>query len=433
MAFAEKAHNLVHDEYPFQGAYTVCDLHARGNEFYDVVYSHPFKGYFWTKVIKPTPENYEAYRFDYEAEERSVFTREWGDNVDDWNAQNSTSRIRRSWGEKAQLVQANHYEKPNMIYTCWESLYKTPQQHVGGTLWHAFDHQRGYHPDPFYGGIMDVFRQPKYSYFLFKSQKDPNREPVLYIANELTPASDADVQVFSNCDAVRLIVNQSDTLRQNKDTSRTMPHPSFVFKDVFHFKETKGIIAEGIIDNQVVIIKEKNPALRPTKIKLELADSSRSLIANGSDFITVIASITDDNGNVKRLNNSRIQFEIDGPARLLNNGKINANPKPVEWGTAPVLVQSTVNPGKITVSASLVSTGVNRPSGATLEFYSKPTEIPLIFSEKLTKHHGLNQNQFPKNKSKMDSLKKEIEDLKRNLNRMKLKEVEQQQEDFIGE
>ena len=153
---------------------------------------------------------------------------------------------------------------------------------------------------------MDVFRQPKYSYYLFQSQKDPNREPVLYIANELTPASDADVQVFSNCDAVRLIVNQSDTLRQNKDTSRTMPHPSFVFKDVFHFKETKGIIAEGIIDNQVVIIKEKNPALRPTKIKLELADSSRSLIANGSDFITVIASITDDNGNVKRLNNSRI-------------------------------------------------------------------------------------------------------------------------------
>src|SRR6056297_1369555 len=50
MAFAEKAHQIVHDEYPFQGAYTVCDLHARGNEFYDVVYSHPFKGYFWTKV-----------------------------------------------------------------------------------------------------------------------------------------------------------------------------------------------------------------------------------------------------------------------------------------------------------------------------------------------------------------------------------------------
>lgn len=35
----------------------------------------------------------------------------------------------------------------------------------------SFDHQRGYHPDPFYGGLMDVFRQPKYSYYMFKAQR----------------------------------------------------------------------------------------------------------------------------------------------------------------------------------------------------------------------------------------------------------------------
>ena len=54
-----------------------------------------------------------------------------------------------------------------------DQLHKAHKSHIGGTLWHSFDHQRGYHPDPFYGGIMDVFRQPKYSYAMFTSQRDP--------------------------------------------------------------------------------------------------------------------------------------------------------------------------------------------------------------------------------------------------------------------
>jgi beta-galactosidase len=43
---------------------------------------------------------------------------------------------------------------------------------MGGSLWAGFDCQRGYHPDPFWGGILDVFRQPEYSYELFRSQRD---------------------------------------------------------------------------------------------------------------------------------------------------------------------------------------------------------------------------------------------------------------------
>lgn len=86
-----------------------------------------------------------------------------------------------------------------------------PRQHIGGCLWYSFDHQRGYHPDPFYGGVMDVFRQPKYSYYMFMSQRSPRKEkrlfktgPMVYIAHEMTPFSGKDVTVYSNCDEVRL-------------------------------------------------------------------------------------------------------------------------------------------------------------------------------------------------------------------------------------
>ena len=75
-------------------------------------------------------------------------------------------------------------------------------------MWHPFDHQRGYHPDPFYGGVMDSYRQPKTSYYLFKSFRSPQVQqeslaetgPFVYIANEMTPFSPEDVTVFSNCD-----------------------------------------------------------------------------------------------------------------------------------------------------------------------------------------------------------------------------------------
>lgn len=105
--------------------------------------------------------------------------------------------------------------RPGINILAYETLYQTSRQHVGGCLWHSFDHQRGYHPDPFYGGLMDVFRQPKYAYYLFMAQRDPVKTgiiaetgPMVYIAHEMTPFSPEDVIVYSNCDEVRLTVFQ---------------------------------------------------------------------------------------------------------------------------------------------------------------------------------------------------------------------------------
>ena len=41
-------------------------------------------------------------------------------------------------------------------------MFHGQRQFIGGCQWHPFDHQRGYHPDPYYGGIYDAFRQKKY-------------------------------------------------------------------------------------------------------------------------------------------------------------------------------------------------------------------------------------------------------------------------------
>ena len=66
---------------------------------------------------------------------------------------------------------------------------------------------------------MDAFRQPKFSYYMFCSQRpaEENKEliadsgPMVYIANEMTPFSPKDVTVYSNCEEVRLTFCKNGT------------------------------------------------------------------------------------------------------------------------------------------------------------------------------------------------------------------------------
>ena len=175
--FAKNTRDIVDAEYPYPYCYSGSDSEARGHENFPVYFAHPANMQDASKEIDPT---------------KTYFTREWGDNVDDWSSHNSPSRVARNWGEQPMRVQAQHYACPYYPVTSYDVLYKQSPQHVGGCLWHSFDHQRGYHPDPFYGGLMDVFRQPKYSYYMFmaqrpavKNDRNAGSGPMVYIAHEM--------------------------------------------------------------------------------------------------------------------------------------------------------------------------------------------------------------------------------------------------------
>lgn len=435
--FAKNVHNIVHEEMPFQGTFTVCDSHARGQEHFDVVYSHPFRSDFYKGKFKSTSENVKKLSIAYEKENRCVFTREWGDCVDDWNSHNSPSRVARNWGEHAQLIQLKHYAKPDYVYTCWETLYRTPKQHIGGALWHSFDHQRGYHPDPFYGGITDVFRQPKYSYYLFQSQMDPKVKPMIYVAHEMSPFSDPDVTVVTNCDEVRLIVYEKDTLVAKPDKgSMMMPHPVVTFKNVFDFLDVKSLhrkrkqkqasfVAEGLIDGKVVARYKRMPAKRASKIDLKVMNNGASLTANGSDAIVVVASMTDQDGHVKRLTNHTVRFEIEGEGELVGDFTNGGNPKRLEWGEAAIMVRSTTKAGKIKIKATVVDEGINMPAGGELEFESVKSNNELIYSE-VGKATVVTKTKT----TKVTDWEKRAKELERELNQYRMKEVEKQQQEF---
>ncbi|SDW30392.1 beta-galactosidase [Lutibacter oricola] len=442
--FAEKAHNVVHEEYPMQGAYTVCDKKADGQEHFDVVYAHD-------------------YNVDFLTEKRCTFTREFGDNVDDFNSQNSPSRVARAWGEQPQIVQAQYYADVDYVHTTLESLHAMPAQHVGGTLWAGFDHQRGYHCDPFYGGLADVFRQPKYSYQLFKSQRDisENNEPFIFVAHEMTPFSGADVSVYTNCDEVRLTLHQGLAVYQKKahktETElklikrgqpklriikpiKKIPHPIVTFENVFDFMDTKylhrgggksksSILVEGLMDGKVVVSERKVAAKKPTRLQLKVQNSGLPLIANGSDFVLVVASMIDQDGVVKHLNENTVKFEVEGEGAIIGDASISANPKRLDWGTAPLLVRSTNKSGKIKIKASLLNEGKSTPLSGELIIESVPSENKFLFTEV-----GSEKTKTTTIKSQtelsIESLMKQNKELQKKLIDLKLKQEEKEQIEF---
>lgn len=417
--FALEALRITKEEYPYPGRpVAAADVHSAGvEENYDVVYGWPGDD---EKTDSP---------------EQCIFTREYGENVDDWYAHNNNNRASRSWGERPLLVQALSLAKS------YDEMYRTTGKFIGGAQWHPFDHQRGYHPDPYWGGIFDAFRQPKYAYHMYRSQTAPDLNhplaecgPVVYIAHEMSQFSDADVVVFSNCDSVRLSVydgTKSWTLPVIHAKGH-MPNAPVVFKNVWNFWEARdysyvqkkwqkvNILAEGIINGKVVCAQKKMPSRRSTKLRLRIDSQGVPLVADGSDFVVVIAEVTDDNGNVRRLAKENIVFTIEGEGEIIGDRSINANPRTVEFGTAPVLVRSTSKAGKIRIKAHVQFEGTHAPTPAEIEFESVDPELPSCYIE---------QRMVPKsNVNPVNNTRKTVltEEEKRHL----LMEVEKQQTEF---
>lgn len=438
--FAKNVVDILHEEYPYPYCYAGCDVTARGSEYFPIQFTHPLNGAggaFNTQTMSP---------------EISYFTREWGDNVDDWNSHNSPSRVSRSWGEVPMLVQAQGYAKPDYQYTCYDALYRNTRQHVGGCLWHSFDHQRGYHPDPFYGGIMDAFRQPKLSYYMFCSQRPAEKNemliaetgPMVYIANAMTPFSPKDVTVYSNCEEVRLTYCKDGKtwVYKKEKTDQGMPSPIITFKDVWDVMCDKKLardrkhddsylLAEGLMDGKVVASHKVMPARRPSKLLLWADNENVEMTADGSDLVTVIAAVADDKGNIKRLNNYHIKFEVEGNGELVADSHTFTNPREVQWGTAPVLVRANTASGIIKVKTSVVFEGIHTPLSAELEIKTVDAKHKLIADKDelslLLENFGAAKVSTSDNSSDCES---EVQRLQQELSRLKLKEVERQQSEF---
>ncbi len=372
-------HLAAHEEFPFPGMYTVTDHQEAKKGGLDMYYHG-------------NDPNINS------------FNREYGDGgeVDNWKSQNARTRVNMAWGEHALL------EMALMQAEELSDRYPTPKVRIGGAKWAGIDHQRGYHPDPFWGGLLDGVRSPKYIYHLYKSQYDADYKvkgiqtgPMLFNCHELTQISPDDVVIFSNCDQVRLtwLGEEIALLEPSADPLyKDLPHPPFIFKNTFNFdiikkdwrRKTKKIqmIAEGLIDGKVVIKDVKDYAERTAAVSLSLADEGVSLVADGSDIMTVRATIVDEEGSKKVLADHRIYFEVEGPAEIIGGPYNQGNPVNTTFGIATALVKATTETGPITILAY-----VDGLASDSLKLMSVKPSQELLYDQQY-----LSASKFPEDK-----------------------------------
>lgn len=448
--FAEQTAKATQEEYPYPGRYTATDSRTKrgkNQHLFDVLYADDTV---WG-----------------EHEDKNVFKREWGDFVDNWVDHNSASRVAKQWGEAAQIRQAMHYfieewtdDGKDKEWPSMTKVFKASKSLVGATLWHSFDHQRGYHPDPFWGGIMDAYRQPKFSYYLFKSLLPTSglddvpmvdAEPFVYIAHLMTPASPEDVVVFTNCDAVKLTMYGNEVgTKPATNINSPVPRVPVVFEDVFRYVDARNknkksygkidqeyvegavIKAEGIINGKVVTEHLRWPVGRKRRLILKVDDTSIQPLADGSDITTVVAYLVDAGGAVKRLSDEYIRFAVSGEGELIGGTENEINPQKLLWGEAVALVRSGTNPGDITVRADVLKDGPNTPDSAEVTFSTQAPTQTLLYQElpELGRQQAT-QTVIIDESEALRKLRDELRTTQKKLQEYRLNEVGQQQQDFI--
>lgn len=342
-------HNAVHEEYPYGPCYTASDYGPT-----DVAYKEYDPG-----MLGSWEEEYGLIERSVE-KEQPLWVREYGDAPDDYYNQNTVWRCRRAWGDGAMVGSVDRmlgrFEKFNDCHM-YLDICNDPK-YCGYGIWPAIAHNRGYHINPCWGGHLDLFRVPKFSYYFMQSQMDREQAgDVLYLASWWAETSPNDVTVYSNAERVQLYWNDELIGEQTPDDV-AVKHPPFTFLDVrrrFKCRERSVLTAKAYVGEQLVAQQSVKAPGVVTHMTLEAEFLGESLVADGADLIAVRCYMRDDDENIVPLTGDihPVLFDVTGAGTIVGDSSIGANPVLPEAGIATILVRSTQNPGDITIHAKM--------------------------------------------------------------------------------
>lgn len=336
-AFMDKAHAVVHEEFPGEQVYT-CGWMDYGYDVFIPARQHSKAPHYWKKYNQDKP----------------IFIAEYGDW--EYYAQNAgfnqtafeglkenerTSRQLRGDGQLRLAQQALNYQESHN-----DNLYNSA---AGDANWLMFDYNRGYAPDIESSGVMDIFRLPKFSYYFYSSQqKLVTEKPVLFIANYWNDSDYNDVIVYSNCDEVELLLNGKFIAKKKHDTdlnSVNLKHPPFTFNDVRFQKGT--LTAKAFSKGKLLKKTSVTTPGNPYKLEISIDQSNKRLQAGCNDIVFVYAKITDKEGNFEPTATNKVTFKVEGDAELIGD-----NPVVAEAGIASILLRHGMSSGKLIIIAT---------------------------------------------------------------------------------
>ena len=265
-----------------------------------------------------------------------------------------TSRQLLSAGETRLLQQATNLQEAH------NDNLRTPAFADG--YWVMFDYNRGYANDLEASGLMSIYRQPKYSYYQFRSQRPASEQsslyqsgPMVFIASDWTgegvaAQAPATVRVFSNAEQVALYLNGKlvDTRGPSRQTgehsiSDRMAHPPVEFNLPAFVPGT--LEAKALIDGKVVATHQVTTPGPAAAIQIQVDDIAPA--PGAFDEVFVKAQLVDSKGNPVRGSGVVLNFqssELD---------IVNPEPVVTERGVGVVLVKTGAAglKGRLTVTA----------------------------------------------------------------------------------
>jgi beta-galactosidase len=226
--------------------------------------------------------------------------------------------------------------------------------------WTGFDY--GGEPTPFgdswpakssYFGIIDTAGFPKDIYYFYQSRLTSS--PMVHILPHWnwSGGTTVSVWVYSNCESVELFLNG---VSQGAQSLATSPTPTRLVWSVPWAAGT--LRAEGKRGDAVVAFQEMKTAGQPAQIALT-ADRAE-IRADGRDLVFVTADIQDASGIVVPTARNSVTFDVTGPGKVVgvDNGDATdttaytSTTRSAFSGKVLAIVQSTGQPGPITVTAS---------------------------------------------------------------------------------
>jgi hypothetical protein len=323
--YAQTAMDIGHAEYPGDQCYVSAWKH---DSIYDIYIATPTAGARTYSGSKPLIVSEHGH---------------W-----EYGGGNSTSDVHRAadiivdsypGGEGPMLQQAwNHQESHH--------LNRGLSNMCGDGLWVGIDY--GAWPS----GVYDFLRLPKFSAYFWQSQRNPNliipgidSGPMVYIANYWTASSPSDVTVYSNCEQVKLYIN--DVLQDTRGPDTAYPtsnllHPPFTFSGLtFQSGELK---AEGLIGGELVATDIVETPGSPNHLEISFATDT---LKAGGDVIFIYTSVLDNNGVLVSDASNNIHIDISGPATVIGPVDLEA-----EAGIASFLVRTIDSTGNITITTT---------------------------------------------------------------------------------
>jgi beta-galactosidase len=199
-------------------------------------------------------------------------------------------------------------------------------------------------------GKMDAVRIPKPSFFVHRVIQ--SEKPDIYIIGHWNYPDTVtkNMYVASNCQEVEFFVNGKSKGKAKAENGYLFTFPKIKF-------EAGSVKAVGYNHGKAVCNYEMKTAGEPKSLKLTVTTGPKGLLADGSDVALIDVEVVDDKGLRCPTDESRIDFEISGPAIWRGGynsgiaGSTNNKYLLTECGINRVSVRSTFTPGTITITA----------------------------------------------------------------------------------